>query len=41
MVKVIFVKSEENDADIWTKNVNRNTFKRHTEKFMTSMPEEK
>ena len=38
MVKVVFVKSEENDADIWTKNVNTDTFKRHTEKFMTSMP---
>ena len=38
MVKVVFVKSEENDADIWTKYVYTNTFKRHTEKFMTSMP---
>lgn len=29
IVKVIFVRSEENDADIFTKNLNQETFKRH------------
>ena len=41
MIKVVFVKSEENDADIWTKNVKSDIFKKHTEKFMTSVPQQK
>ena len=31
MVKVIFVRSEENDADIFTKNLNSEIFWKHAE----------
>ena len=34
MVEIIFVPSEENDSDIFTKNVSKETNKRHLEKFM-------
>ena len=34
MVKNIFVPSEENDTDIFTKNVSKETHHRHSEKFM-------
>ena len=34
MVEIIFVPSEENDSDIFTKNVSKETHKRHSEKFM-------
>ena len=35
IVDIIFVRSEENDADIFTKNVGKKPFMKHTEKFMT------
>ena len=34
IVKIVFVRSEENDADIFTKNVSRATYDRHSSKFM-------
>ena len=34
MVEIIFVPSEENDSDIFTENVSKETHKRHLEKFM-------
>ena len=36
-VEVMFVASEDNDADIFTKNVGREAFDKHTYKFMTNM----
>ena len=41
LIKIVFVKSEENDADIWTKNVKSEIFRKHTEKFMSSVPQQK
>ena len=37
LIKILFVKSEENDADIWTKNVKQETYDKHTSKFMKDM----
>ena len=37
LIKIVFVKSEENDADIWTKNVKQDTYEKHTSKFMKEM----
>ena len=37
MVEIVFVPSEENDLDIFTKNVSRETYERHADKFMTNM----
>ena len=34
LVEIVFVRSEENDADIFTKNVNKETHVKHSEKFM-------
>ena len=34
IVKIIFVKSEDNDSDIWTKNTDKKTYVRHRGKFM-------
>ena len=34
LIKIIFVRTEENDADIFTKNNSLSTYKKHTEKFM-------
>ena len=34
-VDIVFLCSEENDADIFTKNVGEKAFLKHTEKFMT------
>ncbi len=34
MVKVIFIKSEENDADIFTKNTTEELFKKHSKKLI-------
>ena len=34
MVEIIFVPSEENDSDIFTKNISKETHKRHLEKFI-------
>ena len=36
IIKIVFVKSENNDSDIWTKNTDRKTFARHVVKFMGS-----
>ena len=33
-IKIIFVRSEENHADIFTKNVNREVFEKHVENFV-------
>ena len=30
IVKVVFVRSEKNDADLFTKNLNGETFKKHS-----------
>jgi len=37
IVMIKFVKSEENDSDIFTKNKNRETFHRHENKFIASL----
>ena len=34
IIKVVFVRSEENESDIWTKNTNEAVFTKHTDKFM-------
>ena len=34
IMKIEFVKSENNDSDIFTKNLGRELFKKHSEKFM-------
>ncbi len=34
VVKIIFVKSEENMADIFMKNFDGETFEKHTDEFM-------
>ena len=39
VVKIIFVRSEENVADILTKNVSLETFKKHTVRFLDKMTE--
>ena len=33
-VEIVFVRSEENDADIFTKNVGKHSFENHSSKFM-------
>ena len=33
-VEIVFVTSENNDSDIFTKNVSRITYEDHTDKFM-------
>ena len=32
--KIVFVKSENNDSDIWTKKTDKKTYARHAVKFM-------
>ena len=39
VVKIVFIRSAENDSDIWTKNVGEGTFTRHTDKFMSKTRE--
>ena len=34
IVKIKFVKSEDNDADLFTKNLSNSDFQKHMEKFM-------
>ena len=34
IIKIVFVKSEDSDSDIWTKPTDQKTFKRHNEKYM-------
>jgi hypothetical protein len=36
IIEVAFVKSEENDSDVFTKNLGEELFKKHTKKFMTA-----
>ena len=36
-VEIVFVPSEENDSDIFTKNVSKEAFEKHSFKFMTNM----
>ena len=33
-IKIIFVRTNDNDADIFTKNVNKETYEKHVEKFL-------
>ena len=37
LVEIVFVKSEENDADIFAKNVGKETYERHSDKFLKDM----
>ena len=37
MIKIIFVRSEKNDADLWTKNLKEDTYVEHSSKFMKEM----
>ena len=37
LIKIVFVTSEENDTDIWTKNMKQDTYAKHTSKFMKDM----
>ena len=37
LIKIVFVKSEENDTDIWTKKIKQETFEKRTNKFMKEM----
>ena len=34
MIKIEFVRSKENDSDIFTKNVNQETYERHVKNFL-------
>ena len=34
IIKIVFVKSEDNISDIWTKNTDQKTFKKHRVRFM-------
>ena len=40
LLQNIFVRTEENDADIFTKNVNRDTCEKHVLKFLGKMLED-
>ena len=40
IVKIVFVKSENNDSDIWTKNTDCKTYVKHQNKFMGTRDEE-
>ena len=40
MVMVVFVKSEDNDADIMTKNVRQNLYMKHSSKMIEEIPNE-
>jgi hypothetical protein len=33
-IKIVFVNAEENDSDLFTKNVNKDTFKEHLVMFL-------
>ena len=37
MVEIVFVPSEENDSDIFSKNVTKETYVKHPNKFLTDM----
>ena len=36
-IKIMFVKTEKNNAEIWTKNMKHNTYAKHLGKFMKDM----
>ena len=38
LIELIFVKSEENEADILTKNVRQDEFTRHANKWVSPVP---
>ena len=40
IVKVVFVRSLENDSDIWTKNTSEAIYRKHSDKFMEKRNEE-
>ena len=40
IIKIEFVKSNDNDSDIFTKNVNQDTYERHVKKFLGDIGEE-
>ena len=35
-IKIIFVKSEDNSADIFTKNVNGDVYRKHVDEYLMS-----
>ena len=37
LIKIVFIKLEENDAHIWTKNIKQETYVKHLSKFMKDM----
>ena len=39
VVQIVFVRSEDNDADMFTKNVSKEVYKRHMEKYMGKQKE--
>ena len=39
ILKVVFIKSEDNDADIFTKNVSEELFDKHSNKLIDKCPE--
>jgi hypothetical protein len=39
IIKTLFVKSEDNTADVFTKNVSEDLFIKHTDKFMEDLEE--
>ena len=41
IVKMLFVKSENNISDILTKNTSQETFNRHAEKYLDELPKPK
>ena len=40
VVKILFVRSEENDSDVFTKNMMREVFHRHARKFIVEIDNE-
>ena len=38
-IKIVFVKSEENDADIFTKNVGKEAYEKHVSTFLGQVDE--
>ena len=39
VVQIMFVRSEDNDADMFTKNASKGVYKRHMEKYMGDQQE--
>jgi Reverse transcriptase (RNA-dependent DNA polymerase) len=40
IIKIVFIKSEDNDADVFTKNTAEEIYMRHTKKFIQDIPYE-